>query len=173
MKVEGGLCQLLDWDSEFFGFRIARLRQSELTPLILSDVFDWCDREEVRCLYFLVSAGSSRIIELAEASGFRMADIRITLVRELGANAGSANAGSISRCGLSGNQISPPYGQSLRSVIVIRDSTMISAFPTNDVMSSIKRGSNVPVVATLIPFWLLNIVSNQQVMSPVTSSQEA
>jgi dTDP-4-amino-4,6-dideoxy-D-galactose acyltransferase len=92
MKVEGGLCQLLDWDSEFFRFRIARLRQSELTPLILSDVFDWCDREEVRCLYFLVSAGSSRIIELAEASGFRMADIRITLVRELGANAGSTKS---------------------------------------------------------------------------------
>ena len=57
MKVDQGLCQLLDWDSEFFGFRIARLRQSDLTPLILSDVFEWCDREEVRCLYFLVSAG--------------------------------------------------------------------------------------------------------------------
>src|SRR5580692_11677654 len=67
MQVNHELCQLLDWDSAFFGFRIARLRQSELTPPILSDVFDWCDREEVRCLYFLVSADSSKTIILAEA----------------------------------------------------------------------------------------------------------
>jgi dTDP-4-amino-4,6-dideoxy-D-galactose acyltransferase len=89
MKVDQGLCQLLDWDSAFFGFRIARLRQSDLTPLILSDVFEWCDREEVRCLYFLVSADSSKTIELAEAAGFRLADERITLARELRADIGS------------------------------------------------------------------------------------
>jgi dTDP-4-amino-4,6-dideoxy-D-galactose acyltransferase len=83
MQVDHELCQLLDWDSAFFGFRIARLRQSELTPPILSDVFDWCDREEVRCLYFLVSADSSKTIILAEAVGFRMADVRKTLALEL------------------------------------------------------------------------------------------
>jgi hypothetical protein len=77
MKVERGLCELLDWDSDFFcSYRW--LRQSDLTPLILSDIFERCDQEEVRHLYFLVSAGSSRVIELAEAAGFRMADIRIT-----------------------------------------------------------------------------------------------
>ena len=91
MKVEGGLCRLLDWDSEFFGFRIARLQQSALTPLILSDVFNGaivkkCDASISWYLRI------SRIIELAEASGFRMADIRITLVRELGANAGSTKS---------------------------------------------------------------------------------
>jgi dTDP-4-amino-4,6-dideoxy-D-galactose acyltransferase len=92
MKVDHELCQLLDWDSAFFGFRIARLRQSELTPPILSGVFDWCDREDVRCLYFLVSAESSRTIELAEVAGFRMADVRITLALELRADVGSTRS---------------------------------------------------------------------------------
>ena len=92
MKVDHEFCHLLDWDSAFFGFRIARLRQSELTPPILSDVFHWCDREDVRCLYFLVSADSSKTIELAEAGGFRMADVRMTLALELTADVGSTTS---------------------------------------------------------------------------------
>ncbi len=92
VKPDPGLCQLLDWDSAFFGFRIARLRQSGLTGLALSGVLEWCNRERVRCLYFLASAESREMIELAETNGFRMADVRITLIRELGGDAGSTTS---------------------------------------------------------------------------------
>ena len=87
MKIDPDLCQVLDWDSAFFGFRIARLRQSDVTARSLCDVFEWCNREQVRCLYFLVSSGFSDLIELAEANRFRMADVRITLAREPKADA--------------------------------------------------------------------------------------
>lgn len=87
-----GPCELLDWDSAFFGFRIARLRQSNATSLAISDVLAWCDRERVRCLYFLVSSKSSELIELAERNGFGMVDVRITLARESRADATSANS---------------------------------------------------------------------------------
>jgi dTDP-4-amino-4,6-dideoxy-D-galactose acyltransferase len=79
-------CQALDWDSAFFGFRIARLLQGHVTTQILGDVLEWCSCERIRCLYFLASGDSHETTELAEANGFRMADVRITLARELKAD---------------------------------------------------------------------------------------
>ena len=79
-------CQALDWDSAFFGFRIARLLQRRLTTPILSDVLEWCSCERIRCLYFLASGDSQETTELAETNGFRMADVRVTLARELRAD---------------------------------------------------------------------------------------
>ena len=92
MKPNQDLCQLLDWDSAFFGFRIARVRVSDMTAPILSEVFEWCDQERVRCLYFLASAESPGVMELAAAGGFRVADIRITFARELRADSGATRS---------------------------------------------------------------------------------
>lgn len=75
-------CQVLDWDSTFFGFRIARLGQGLLTRRILSDALAWCSGEQIRCLYFLASADSPETTELAESNGFKLADVRVTLARE-------------------------------------------------------------------------------------------
>jgi len=80
---ESGLCHVLDWDSAFFGFRIARLQSAHLTASVVCDVLGWCRREEIRCLYFLASSDSPETTRLAEGNGFRMADFRITLAREL------------------------------------------------------------------------------------------
>jgi dTDP-4-amino-4,6-dideoxy-D-galactose acyltransferase len=92
MERDLGPCQALDWDSAFFGFRIARLREAHLTAQILSDALGWCSRERIRCLYFLASAESPETTGLAETNGFRMADVRITLARELRADAGPAES---------------------------------------------------------------------------------
>jgi dTDP-4-amino-4,6-dideoxy-D-galactose acyltransferase len=70
---------VLDWDSSFFGFRIAKIRESRLTGQALSDAFKWCSRQRISCLYFLASAACPKTTELAEDNGFRMVDQRITL----------------------------------------------------------------------------------------------
>jgi dTDP-4-amino-4,6-dideoxy-D-galactose acyltransferase len=85
-------CQVLDWDSAFFGFRIARLRGVHVTEQILCDALEWCDRERIRCLYFLAPGDSPETTNLAGANGFRMADLRFTLARELGGDVGAVES---------------------------------------------------------------------------------
>jgi dTDP-4-amino-4,6-dideoxy-D-galactose acyltransferase len=85
-------CHVLPWDSEFFGFRIARARDTLLTEGSLQDILEWSVREEIRCLYLLASSNSSETTDLAGANGFRMADLRFTLARGAEGNAGSAES---------------------------------------------------------------------------------
>jgi dTDP-4-amino-4,6-dideoxy-D-galactose acyltransferase len=85
-------CQVLDWDSEFFGFRIARLRKHYLTTQSLREVLKWCGREQIRCVYFLAAGDSFETNEIAGANGFKIADIRYTLARRLESEAGSIEA---------------------------------------------------------------------------------
>ena len=74
-------CQLLAWDTEFFGFRIARVKQSILTSEEIRDVLDWCARERIVCLYFLADSLDGDTTRAVEDAGFHLADIRITLER--------------------------------------------------------------------------------------------
>ena len=83
---EPDACEVLDWDSAFFGFRIARLREARLTAQILSDSLKWAYREKIRCLYFLTACDAHETMDLAGANGFRIADVRVTLARELKAD---------------------------------------------------------------------------------------
>ena len=85
-------CQVLDWDSAFFGFRIAQLREVHLTAQGFCDALKWCDRGGIRCLYFLASGDSLEAANLAGANGFRMVDIRFTLAREPFTEVGAADS---------------------------------------------------------------------------------
>lgn len=85
-------CHVLGWDSEFFGFRIACVREPSLTAQSLDEVMEWCSREQIRCLYFLAASDSFEANSLAGASGFKMTDIRYTLARRLESEAGSVEA---------------------------------------------------------------------------------
>jgi dTDP-4-amino-4,6-dideoxy-D-galactose acyltransferase len=85
-------CHVLAWDSEFFGFRIARVRDAHLTARNLRDVLEWCVREGIRCLYLLAPSDCSETTDLVGANGFRMADLRFTLARGLEGDAGSTNS---------------------------------------------------------------------------------
>lgn len=72
---------VLDWDSEFFGFRIARATAAPSAEA-LARTLQECARQEVRCLYFLADAGDFGTIRLLEDHGFRFADLRATLIRQ-------------------------------------------------------------------------------------------
>ena len=71
-------CRFLEWDSEFFGYRIARLQQSSLSEEALQEALAWCRRERIDCLYFLGDPDPATVA-LAEEARFRLVDVRITL----------------------------------------------------------------------------------------------
>lgn len=81
------LCEILPWDSEFFGFRIARVNRQRLDPDTLEEVMRWSAANEVRCLYFLADSGDSQTVYLAEEQGFHQVDVRVTLEWRPGSNA--------------------------------------------------------------------------------------
>jgi GNAT superfamily N-acetyltransferase len=72
---------ILDWDSEFFGFRIARAFAAPSAEALARTV-EACARQQVRCLYFLTEAGDIATIRLLERQGFGFADVRLTLIQQ-------------------------------------------------------------------------------------------
>ena len=71
-------CEYLEWDSTFFGFRIARVRSTRLDRALADAVMTWCAERQIRCLYLLADAQDPTTASLADASGFRFVDVRAT-----------------------------------------------------------------------------------------------
>ena len=83
-EIDLEVCELLPWDSEFFGFRIARLHGGFLTEVLAEEALDWCRQEDVRCLYFLSAGDHPGTRWIAETSRFQLMDARTTLSRGIG-----------------------------------------------------------------------------------------
>jgi len=77
------ICQLLSWDSDFFGFKIARLIPSRISEAIMQEALWWCQREGIECLYFLADSDHFENVRLAEKNRFCLVDIRLTLECDL------------------------------------------------------------------------------------------
>ena len=71
-------CQILEWDSQFFRKRIARLQGSLLTAETIQQAETWCREQGVDCLYFLSSADDPQTIRLVEEHDFHFVDVRLT-----------------------------------------------------------------------------------------------
>jgi len=80
---EDALCRILDWDSEFFGRRMARADVNRLTPESLGRIQSWCDSQRIDCLYFLADSADAETVRLAEDAGFHLVDVRVTLGMEM------------------------------------------------------------------------------------------
>ena len=76
-------CQFLQWDTDFFGYRIARIEAQRLEPKLVDTIYSWCEKHTINCLYFLADSNDSQTIRLAEDHDFRLVEIRITLERTL------------------------------------------------------------------------------------------
>lgn len=82
--MEGhGLCQYLDWDSDFFECRIARVTVNRISRETVERVMTWCDSHGIDCFYFLADADDEVTVKLADDNEFRLVDIRVTLERQL------------------------------------------------------------------------------------------
>lgn len=73
-----GICQLLEWDTAFFGFGIATLNVSRLTEPIVKYAVRACEHWHVDCLYYLADCHHAQSVHLAEKHGFHFVDIRLT-----------------------------------------------------------------------------------------------
>jgi dTDP-4-amino-4,6-dideoxy-D-galactose acyltransferase len=74
-----GLCQYLDWDSNFFGKRIGTIRAQTLSPDDMKAAMAWSKAEQIDCLYFAVDSQDSDAVRLVEDYRFRFVDVRLTL----------------------------------------------------------------------------------------------
>jgi dTDP-4-amino-4,6-dideoxy-D-galactose acyltransferase len=84
MSVDVTLCQHLEWDSTFFGKRIARVAGDRLTEQSADRLKQECVANGIDCVYLLADAADAQTIRVAERIGFDLIDIRVTLERRAG-----------------------------------------------------------------------------------------
>jgi len=72
--------KILDWDSEFFGFRIARAFAAP-SDAALARTVEECARQQVRCLYFLAEADDIPTLRRLEHQGFGLIDLRLNMIQ--------------------------------------------------------------------------------------------
>jgi dTDP-4-amino-4,6-dideoxy-D-galactose acyltransferase len=72
-------CRLLEWDSAFFGLRIARAEPAVFGAEGRSLFDAWCGLNQIDCVYLLADVADQSTIASAESAGFRLVDIRLTL----------------------------------------------------------------------------------------------
>jgi ribosomal protein S18 acetylase RimI-like enzyme len=96
--VTAAPARLLEWDSRFFGHRVARAAAETLTASSAKALLDWCERESVDWLYLLAASDDPETVRLAERHGFHLADVRLELERSAGeARTHAVSAGVIIR----------------------------------------------------------------------------
>lgn len=88
------VCELLDWDTEFFGFPIARLRAGRLTAEEADRAETWCRERGIVCAYFLAEADDYATLHAAGAHGFELCDVRVTFAMRLAGDGNAAAAAS-------------------------------------------------------------------------------
>jgi len=71
----------LGWDSAFFGFPIAQVTARRLDEDALDAAVKACRARGVRCAYLLLEGDDAHGSELAQAAGFVLRDVRMTLER--------------------------------------------------------------------------------------------
>ena len=73
------ICRHLDWDSDFWGFPVGRLEGSLLLESEAENVLDWCQANEIRCLYYAANGSNAETLQRAHGAGFQFVDIRVDL----------------------------------------------------------------------------------------------
>lgn len=73
------ICQFLEWDSNFFGFRIAKINDEILSEESVLEIIKWCQINEIDCLYFLADSSNQETLPIAEKNNFHLVDLRVNL----------------------------------------------------------------------------------------------
>jgi len=79
--VRGAAVTRLDWDSDFFGFPIARVNAVRLDEPAAEEAIEVCRAQGIRCAYLLLAADDARSSAIAQAAGFVLHDVRLTFER--------------------------------------------------------------------------------------------
>ena len=70
-------CELLEWDSEHFGFPIAKVLGDTLSEPSVDAIDAWCAEHGIRCLYFATDGRDPETARIAAAHAFRVVDVHI------------------------------------------------------------------------------------------------
>jgi GNAT superfamily N-acetyltransferase len=70
-------CELLEWDSEHFGFPIAKVLGDTLSEPSVDAIDAWCAEHGIRCLYFATDGRDPETARVAAAHAFRVVDVHI------------------------------------------------------------------------------------------------
>ncbi len=70
------VCELLPWDSELFGFRVARTALARPAADDVAAMIGWCGEQGVRCLYHQADPDFTAGLAAVSAEGFQLIDIR-------------------------------------------------------------------------------------------------
>lgn len=73
------LCVLLPWDTELYGFKIARLIPTRLTATDCESALTWAREQGIKCLYWLVDPSCHESARVAGLHEFTLVDVRVTL----------------------------------------------------------------------------------------------
>jgi dTDP-4-amino-4,6-dideoxy-D-galactose acyltransferase len=76
-------CKLLAWDSEHWGFPVARISESRLSEDRANQAIHWCEEHKVKCLYFAGDGTCAETLEVAWVNRFRFVDVRVDMERNL------------------------------------------------------------------------------------------
>ncbi len=76
-------CELLDWDSKFFGYRIARANNLRWDKDIVNSIKEWRQNENVDCIYILADVNDFEACQYIPMVGGCCVDVRVNFVRNL------------------------------------------------------------------------------------------
>jgi len=139
--VNGGICEHLLWDTDFFGTQIARLVPTTVNTAEIREAMGWAAKNRIDCLYFLCDANNPESVRLAERQGFRLVDIRVTKAITLA-------AGSRLTCVFDKNAIRPAAAE---DIPVLK---AIAGVSHNDSRFFFDQGFNRSRCAALYEYWI-------------------
>jgi dTDP-4-amino-4,6-dideoxy-D-galactose acyltransferase len=84
--INSKICNYLDWDSQFFGLRIARVSKDALFNKDLKEILMWCKQHSIDCLYLLTTFEDKFTLRQIENNNFQIVDIRITFKKTIERN---------------------------------------------------------------------------------------
>jgi ribosomal protein S18 acetylase RimI-like enzyme len=77
------LLRRLEWDSEFFGIRIAKTLSTRLQPREVNTVLGQCEQAEIKCLYCELEPEELDTVAYVQACGFTFVEFRMVLRHDL------------------------------------------------------------------------------------------
>ncbi len=82
--MESKIVELLEWDTDFFGFPVAQILQNRLDEKSVDELYAFCQENKIRLLQFKCDAHHRPSVLLAEENNFHFADVRMTYRQHLG-----------------------------------------------------------------------------------------
>ena len=153
-KSTNKICKFLKWDSDFFGFNIGQISKNTMNEHQLSKVINWCNKNKIKCLYFLCESSNPRSNYLAVENQFYPVNIRLTL--SIDNIIDNVNTYNTNACVIRPSKDSDIPTLKKIASISYADTRFYYDPNFSNVLCYIKDGLKIVVKVTLRWFWLLN-----------------